>query len=137
MRVSFTGTRFGMSEWQEEQLTNFLKENVKRISVFAHGACSGSDEKAHRLARLIGGASLYIAIFPSTSKTRVFGLDAQYVAEPAPPLERDMNIVNLGRDLLLATPLTMVKTHRSGTWSTIGYAEKKKIPVNILWRNPK
>ena len=134
MKVSFTGTRSGMSAWQKQQLEKFFLDHRGEISVFVHGACIGADEEAHAIARKVFGKSLYIAIFPSTAKTRVDGLDAQYVAELMKPFERDQEIVKLGCDVLLAAPLQMGEVPRSGTWSTIRYAKKKKVRVETMWR---
>ena len=134
MKVSFTGTRSGMSAWQKQQLEKFFLDHRGEISVFVHGACMGADEEAHAIARKVFGKSLYIAILPSTAKTRVDGLDAQFVGARKLPLERDKDIVNLGADLLIATPKEMHEFPRSGTWATVRYARKKKVRVEILWR---
>lgn len=134
MRVSFTGTRQGMSEWQKQQLEKFFTEHRGEIFAFAHGACAGADVEAHAIAREVFGKELFIAIFPSTAKTRVRGLDANFEAEPEEPLKRDRKIVDAGYGVLLAAPLQMQEVLRSGTWSTIRYARKKKFRVEILWR---
>ena len=134
MKVSFTGTRSGMSAWQKQQLEKFFLDHRGEISVLVHGACMGADEEAHAIARKVFGKSLYIAIFPSTAKTRVDGLDAQFVGARKPPLERDKDIVNLGADLLIAAPKQMHEFPRSGTWATVRYARKKKVKVEIFWR---
>ena len=71
MKVSFTGTRQGMSAWQKQQLARFLEECRNQVTIFAHGACSGADAEAHDLVRDVCGSSTFIAVFPSTAKTRV------------------------------------------------------------------
>ena len=134
MRVSFTGTRSGMNPWQKQQLEKFLKEHKNRMTIFAHGSCVGADVEAHAMVQGICGSGIYIAVFPSTAKTRVHVQGADYIADPKPPLERDKDIVDCGCDLLLAAPLQMNEALRSGTWSTIRYAKKKKVRVEIFWR---
>ena len=134
MKVSFTGTRQGMSAWQKQQLAKFLEEHRSQVALFAHGACSGADAEAHDLVRDVCGSSTFIAVFPSTAKTRVHVQGADYMADPKPPLERNKDIVDCGCDLLLAAPLQMSEVLRSGTWSTIRYARKRHVPVQILWR---
>lgn len=134
MKVSFTGTRQGMSAWQKQQLAKFLEEHRSQVALFTHGACSGADAEAHDLVRDVCGSSTFIAVFPSTAKTRVHVQGADYMADPKPPLERDKDIVDCGCDLLLAAPLQMSEVLRSGTWSTIRYARKRHVPVQILWR---
>ena len=134
MKVSFTGTRQGMSAWQKQQLEQFFADHRGEISVFVHGACMGADVEAHYLARRILGKSIFIAVFPSTAKTRVHVQGTGHVADPKPPLERNKDIVDCGCGLLLAAPLQMSEVLRSGTWSTIRYARKRHVPVQILWR---
>lgn len=134
MRISFTGTRAGMSEWQKQQLRKFFESNVNSITYFVHGSCAGADVEAHRIARDTLGRNIYIIAVPSTAKTRV-EVDANYTFDPKPPLERDKDIVNLGCDLLIAAPRRMYEELRSGTWHTVRYARKKKVKVEILWRD--
>ena len=136
MRVSFTGTRQGMSDWQKVQFAKFLADRGEEISVFAHGACVGADVEAHGMVCDTLGSKAYIAVFPSTTKTRVHVQGADFTADPKPPLERDEDIVRCGCDLLVATPLQMEGRgmHGGGTWRTIQYARKRHVPVLILWR---
>ena len=135
MRVSFTGTRRGMGAWQRQQLEKWLQDNRHKLAVFSHGCCSGADIEAHCLVRRVCGPGTYIAVFPSTAKTRAqVPSDTNYVADPKPPLDRDQDIVDCGSDLLIAAPLQMHEVVRSGTWHTVRYARKRKIPVLILWR---
>ncbi len=138
MRVSFTGTRAGMTPWQSQLFTKWVSERRESIVSFAHGCCSGSDVDAHRLVREICGKSVFIAVFPSTAKTRAsIPDDANYVAAPKPPLDRDRDIVGNGSDVLLATPKEIREVVRSGTWATVRYARKKKVRVEIFYPCPK
>ena len=136
MRVSFTGTRQGMSDWQRQKFEQFLEGYRGIISLFAHGACVGADVEAHAMVRDVLGRSTFMAVFPSTAKTRVHVQGADFTADPKPPLERDEDIVRCGCDLLVATPLQMEGRgmHGGGTWRTIQYARKRHVPVLILWR---
>lgn len=134
MRVSFTGSMYGMTRWQARQLADWFREHRNRMMIFSHGCCIGADIEAHSLAREICGSALFIAVFPSTAKTRApIPEDSDHVAEPRPPLERNPDIVNVGHDMLLATPKEMHEVLRSGTWATIRYARKMKIPYKVLW----
>ena len=79
---------------------------------------------------------MYVAIFPSTAKTRAsVPIDANYVAPPKPPLDRNRDIVTFGRDLLIAAPLQDFEVLRSGTWATVRFAKSKKINVLQLKRD--
>jgi hypothetical protein len=124
-----------MDEWQREQLWKWLAECKGRIAVAAHGCCIGADVQFHGLVREICGRSLFIAVFPSTAKTRApTPEDSDHVADPKPPLKRNHDIVDCGSDCLLATPKGLTEESISGTWAAIRYARKKKVPVEIFWR---
>ena len=136
MRVSFTGTRRGMSAWQKQQLEAWLKKHEGQVTVFVHGCCIGADLEAHKIVRAIFGKRILIACFPSNAETRgEIPSDADYVAPRKPPLERNEDIVNWGCDQLLAAPLQMQEIRRSGTWAAIRYAGRKKVKVEIMWRD--
>ena len=136
MKVSFTGTRQGMSEWQKQQLDMWAWTNRNKLVQFSHGCCIGADVEAHLIIRKRCENNVFISVFPSTAKTRAeVPADANYIALAKPPLERDKDIVDAGHDLLIAAPLLMKDFSRSGTWATVRYARKKKVPVLILWRD--
>jgi len=135
MKVSFTGTRLGMSRLQRQGLHDALEELRSSIVLFAHGCCIGADVEAHAIAREVCGPKLFIAALPSTAKTRAqVPSDCNFVARAKPPLERDKDIVDLGKDLLIAAPLTDQESTRSGTWHTIRYAKKIGVMVLLLSR---
>ena len=137
MKVSFTGTQFGMSPWQSYLVSKWLEEHGHQASLFAHGCCCGADIEFHRMVRRMVGKGAYIAVYPSTAKTRApIPPDANFVADPKPPLERDRDIVNAGNNLLLATPKQQHEVLRSGTWTTIRYAWRKRIKVEIYYPDP-
>lgn len=134
MRVSFTGSRKGLTDKQKRDLNDFLSHNKKRIVLTSHGCCVGADVQFHEIARRVCGKSLFIAVYPSTAKTKapVPG-DADYVAPPAPPLERNLEIIDVGNTLLLVCPGEMQEMLRSGTWACKRAAQKRKIPYKIFW----
>ena len=134
MKVSFTGTRIGMSKTQERLFTEFLTKYKDEIELFAHGSCCGCDEEAHDLVKKILGNGVFITVFPSTSKTRKILSGANYVATPKIPMDRNIDIVKAGSDLLIACPRSDKEILRSGTWATVRIARKLKIPVVILQR---
>jgi hypothetical protein len=137
MKVSFTGTRKGMTEWQKQQLRKWLLDHKEEISLFAHGCCCGADVEAHAIVREVLGKGTYVAVFPSTAKTRMpVPSDANSVAAPKAPYDRDRDIVKAGSDVLLAAPLdNPEKTLRSGTWATVRLAKKQGTEVVIFWRD--
>lgn len=133
MKSSFTGTRSGMTPQQKQLLRDWLDRHKSSISFAAHGCCTGSDIEFHKMVREVCGSGVYIAIYPSTSKTRApIPEDANFVAKPADPLVRNKDIVRAGHDVLVATPKTLYEVLRSGTWAAIRFARKMKVPIVIL-----
>ncbi len=45
---------------------------------------------------------------------------------------RDKDIVNPA-ERMIAAPAGTTEELRSGTWATIRYARKKKVPLSIVW----
>lgn len=156
MRVGFTGTQRGMTNWQKVE----FKKNLERLGCteFVFGDCIGSDIEAARIALLAG--VLQFTVYPQNKDTRkrawflnperditrehgkwinIYGIlddkDVIYSVRwmPAePPLSRNMRIVD-NCDYVLATPKEFEHTLRSGTWATIRYAWKhKKDKITII-----
>jgi hypothetical protein len=124
-----------MSDFQKSELEEWIAAHPGQ---FYHGCCCGADMEFHHLVKKVWGREAFIGIFPSTAKTRApIPPDANFVAEPKPPLVRDKDIVRAGRDILLAAPLQMSEVLRSGTWSTVRFAKKLGVPVEMFWREPR
>jgi len=133
MKISFTGTRRGMTENQRKSIECWLLIHEKDVAMASHGCCIGADIQFHCLLREVFGSRILIAVFPSTAKTAApIPKDADYVAPPRPPLVRDKDIMNNGRDFLLVAPYTSEEVLRSGTWATKRYAEKIKVPFEVF-----
>ena len=130
MRVSFTGSRQGMTAAQKESFNHLLYE--MGILVLTHGDCIGADADAHCLA-IEAGAE--VRKRPSNIETqRAFSEGGEIVAQPEAPLSRNKKIVDDGEQLV-ACPATFQEELRSGTWATIRYARKTRKPVTIIWPN--
>jgi hypothetical protein len=135
LRISFTGTRQGMSEYQKAQFAAWISVHKDEILSFTHGSCIGADVEAHEIVSSICGQCVFIHIWPSNDpKTRVklMPSDNCRVEMPKNPTARNLDIVK-GSDLLLATPLGR-RTPRGGTWNAVAKAEKLKIPVKVFER---
>lgn len=112
-----------------------MEERKVLITGAAHGCCSGSDVRFHRILREVCGRSVYVAGFPSTHRSRTEEeLDCNFLAEPKPPMARNGDILAIGKDQLLAFPRLMHEELRSGTWATIRLARKLKMSIKIFWR---
>lgn len=95
-----------------------------------HGDCVGADAQAHAAAAY---GSVRIHLHPADFTTkRAWCTGAELMAGPAPPLVRNRVMVDVS-EALIATPRLMVEELRSGTWATVRYARKCRVPVHIVW----
>lgn len=133
MRISFTGSRHGLSDWQRQQLTNLLAANAHRITDAAHGNCMGADTEFHSLVLPF---VVRVHVFPSTDRRTQSPIpaDAYYVASPKPPMARNPDIVAAGPDLLVACPRQLSEQPRGGTWDIVRVARSAGVKYEILWR---
>jgi hypothetical protein len=131
MNLGFSGSRHGMSEYQElccRMLLAWAKTNWGDLIV-RHGDCVGSDAKFHAMA-LSQGCTIYI--HPSNLPYYQAGCKGWYWrGTPKPPLERNRDIVDHSA-MLLATPRETSEVLRSGTWATIRYARKIERPLLVV-----
>ena len=132
MIVGFTGTRSGLTEAQRETLKRVLHIDWSPVTsppLFIHGDCVGADAEAATLAYEMG----YIVIaHPSDIPAMTAHTLAHERHEPKPPLERNRDIVN-ECNMLVACPKGYNEERRSGTWSTIRYAQRVQRPLFIVW----
>ena len=143
MRVSFTGTKAGMTKFQQEGFLLMLNE--LSVTELVHGDCVGSDAEANFLA-IQNGVKIF-HLFPSDlggKRAFCFGGSSRHEAvtynwndcivtieRPEKPLDRNKKIVDQS-DVLIATPKEHSHTLRSGTWATIRYAWKRKKKVVVI-----
>jgi len=96
-----------------------------------HGQCIGADQDIHQLCFWL---DVPIIIHPPTDDKLTFAAGASALAStwrlPAPYLERNKQMIQ-ECDLLLAFPKEDAEVNRSGTWATIRYAKKERIPVTV------
>lgn len=131
MRIGFTGTQAGMTEFQQAGLRAFLVEQqTQMVESVHHGDCIGSDAEFHALAQEL---MLPVIVHPPTdSSKRAFCLGGIDYRQRKPYLERNQDIVRES-DLIVAAPRTQCEELRSGTWATIRYARKIGRLVIVLW----
>lgn len=138
MRVSFTGTRLGMTPSQSETVAEALSD--LGATELHHGACVGADEQAGAIAAALGIKVLIYPAFPLGHRGRgaTDGPRGRIAVEhferekcyPA-PLERNRWIVDAG-EALVAAPIG-AEILRSGTWSTVRYARKLGRPLVVIY----
>lgn len=120
MKIGFTGTQEGMSQRQQDQLADELIMRSGKKHEFHHGDCIGADYQA---ATIANPWALTYAHPPINPKKRAY--HKSDVILPAKDYhERNRDIVDTC-DILIAAPRTDAEELRSGTWSTIRYAQKQ------------
>ncbi len=99
---------------------------------FIHGDCIGADADAHTLCRNVGIRK--IGSYPCNLKNQRAYTDADQIADPAPPLERNRVIADRC-DILIACPSTDHEIQRSGTWATIRHRSRsfQNFQLVIIW----
>jgi hypothetical protein len=130
MNVGFTGTQLGMSP---NQMAQFLPRFAFYLpTVFHHGMCIGADEQAEEFVLRCFPHVIIYGHMPINRSKVSMKCRPHHFLQPREYLERNKKIVDRS-DVLLAAPKGPEEL-RSGTWSTIRYARKKGIPVEILVR---
>lgn len=134
MKLGFTGTREGMSEWQHDEflelLVDVLIPKYGPITEFHHGDCIGADADAHRIIQARCPECCIVA-HPCTFEELRAYTKATQIRSPLDSKTRNQNIV-LSSSVLLACPLTDVPGP-SGTWQTINMALRANREVYILY----
>lgn len=130
MKIGFTGTRQGMSQYQKEQFVIKLYE--LDITEFHHGDCIGADSDAHDIVREFF-PNVTIIIHPPERKTTQAFRDGDLWHPPKPYIVRDKDIVR-DCDYLIGAPLDNIEVIRSGTWTTIRYARRVNRLHTVLER---
>ena len=133
MRIGFTGTRNGMTEFQKQEVERILIFHCYALDLEAHhGDCMGADAQFHQFAQKYGYP---IIIHPSNLNTRVYCQGAIRIYEPKNALIRNCDIVD-SVDIMIATPAQNYEILRSGTWATIRYARKVGRVIHIIYPKP-
>jgi hypothetical protein len=122
MKIGFTGTQRGMTDFQKEVLEAFLRiyEDWGEELWFLHGDCIGADAEAVRIAR---DMKYGIWTFPPIHTAKRAWVESGRTETPREYLTRNHNIVK-ACDLMVAAPGEDTEVLRSGTWATIRYAKR-------------
>ena len=132
MIFGVTGSRNGLTDAQLERL--YLRFGEGEVDELHHGACVGADELTHGVA--VEFESL-ITAHPPLKLVYAMDLDAlaaspRTVVLPRKEyLARDRDIVDAAQ-VLIGFPDGPRRPH-SGTWYTIDYAMKRRIPTTIYY----
>lgn len=126
MKIGFTGTQEGMTS---RQLRSFSLALTCYAGEFHHGDCIGADAQAHDAAVILGFEPVIHP--PDNPSKRAFKV-AKRIMPTFPYLVRNKNIVD-NTNMLIATPKEKEEQLRSGTWSTVRYARKKRRPITLVY----
>jgi hypothetical protein len=126
--VGFTGNRYGMTEEQKTVFKAVI--NGLAPDEFHHGDCVGCDCEAHKI--FVGVKYIHPPIIPDE---RAF-CEGDFIDKEKPYLDRNKDIVDCC-SILIATPSGVDEYVRSGTWSTIRYARKKKKVIYVIYPDGK
>lgn len=133
--IGFTGSRYGMTDAQGKRFLELLECYLLDHSSagIIHGGCVGADFECHNLALAYG---MKVRVHPASNVAAkwvaiITANEAEFIAPPAPALERNRRIVQ-ECEYLIATPYTAQRVRRSGTWATIDYAIAAGKPVTII-----
>lgn len=132
--IGFTGTRNGMTPPQRasvrQVLLHHLVSNPGTSMRALHGDCVGADADFHALAREQG---IEVCCRPCTFDGMRARSGAPELAPPKPPMQRNRDIV-ADADLMIACPPNHTPIKRgSGTWATIGFAQRAGKPLTIVF----
>lgn len=130
-KVGFTGTQSGMTKKQKKAFVKLILSFS--LMTFNHGDCIGADADAHDL--VVEHTSYFsIGIYPPINVSKCAWKQAPMSIRYPPKeyLARNRDIVDASQ-VLIATPKEVEEQLRSGTWSTVRYAKKQKIPVYIIF----
>jgi hypothetical protein len=138
MILGFTGTRNGMTAEQKASVAAIIDEydqahresdeSLPDVSA-VHGDCIGADEDFNTICN---GRDINTMCRPCTFENmRANCTDA--MSEPKPPMQRNRDIVAQA-DRMIACPPNFDRIKKgSGTWATIGFAEKANKPLAIVY----
>ena len=125
--IGVTATRDGLTALQTKWLLEFLEKN--RALTLHHGDCIGGDNE---IATMFSNHGSYVIAFPGSTVHKRALCKANDLTFPwSDNLVRNRFIVN-HVELLLAFPNSVSELQRSGTWFTIRYARKQRIPMFII-----
>ncbi len=124
--IGFTGTQRGMSQDQKRVVKTLMADASEAI--VHHGDCVGADSDFHDIVF----AENSIELHPCDITAKRAWCIGDVCHFPKAPLVRNKDIVNVS-ELLIACPGEKHMKIRSGTWSTVRYAQEMGKPVFLVF----
>jgi hypothetical protein len=128
LHVGFTGTQSGMTEQQYKIVSGLLRQ-LKPTHAH-HGDCVGADADFHNICRSMQ-TKIQMVGHPPIKKNKRANCEFDILRETKEYLVRNHDIVDEST-IMVSTPFGPEEL-RSGTWSTIRYAKRKKVKLYIVW----
>jgi hypothetical protein len=129
MKIGFTGTQLGMTEYQKAHVIATIRALNPTGAI--HGDCVGADFDFHNICREF---DIVIEIYPPINKSKRAWCKGDIIHEEDDYLVRNKKIVD-NSNAMIATPKSNQEETRSGTWSTVRYTRKTGKKIYII--NPK
>jgi len=130
MKIGFTGTQSGITDYQMDAIAEALRTLKKHgFDEFHHGDCQGADTIASSIAIAL---DYKIILHPPINQSKRGWNACDYERPAKDYLDRNHDIVDEA-DFMIATPFRDVEELRSGTWATIRYAMKKLKRMIIIY----
>jgi len=130
IHIGITGTRKGCTEGQYEDLIKFFRGRPADADVhFHHGDCVGVDAEAFALATRYGIPT--VSHPPTDPKLRAYTAST-LTLEPKPYMERNQDIVDSVRALVVVPEGPEADHPRSGTWATYRMAVKAGVETVVI-----
>lgn len=128
-KLGFTGTRRPLPFDQRQGVIWVFRSFGGEVQLH-HGGCIGGDEVAHEAAKLLGWR---IVVHPGRGDAHLKHdfAGAALVMPERPFLDRNGDIVQ-NAQALIAAPQGPEEL-RSGTWSTVRKARKRRLPITLVW----
>jgi len=134
LKIGYTGTQRGMTALQCRAIWDIV---WRREFIAHHGDCVGGDAQFDVIVRRATGCQGVVIHPCDLDAKRAYceirqGVDI--LREVKTPLDRNRDIV-AEIDLLIAGPGEMIPKQRSGTWTTVRYAQEARRRLMIVFPN--
>jgi len=135
--MAVTATGRGITPGQQAEarvvLTRLFNQGYRKLH---HGYCVGGDAQLARIAKDVGFCLIahpgYPPEHPEETKYRAFTDFNDEVLESRPFILRDKDMVDKAA-FLLAAPYQDYMVTRSGTWTTVRYAQNEGVAVGFVY----
>lgn len=131
MIIGFTGSRTGMTPITSRmvaEIVRMIKDHAPCTGL--HGDCIGADADFDQICK---DAGMVTKIRPCTFESMRANCDAEEIAEPMAPMQRNRDIVG-DADVMIACPPNFEEIKRgSGTWATIKFTRRAEKPLYIVY----